>query len=679
MTEPETETKSGPPSAAIETSQLLTSAAEETEEGGGEEEVEDHLHLEEEKEEEEKQEEEELEEEKQEKEEEEEEQQQEEEGRQEEEENQQEDEGRQEEEEEEEEEEAVVAKEEQEQDDQQFTTPGNLIVQVGESEKGQAENVSSSNISNSINSKGGPIPKKVVKDEGKKEDEKTRQDNNKKVDEKKIEVTRVEAKKQKVEPKGEKVEDKKVAVGKTVGGRVPPAAEQKHEMRDRMEDVEEEEEEVEEEEEEEEVLEEKEEEEEEEEEEQEEEEEEAEQQLQLQQVLSKEEKMAEEEEEEDEEDDAGEEDELNERDGSPEEQLAFTRALKAFFKERRMDYKAPKFYGEELNVLKLWRAVTSLGGYDQVTAGKLWRKVGEQFQPPKTCTTLSWSFRGFYEKALLEYERYQAGVSYPASSQPDGTISGTDSQAAMSPNTPSSQPSSTPASGSGRMRRDAATRAMHGWHAQRLGNGEAGDPVVKERPVPSTKKEKQLKNLGMALTVGSKRKETVSLVERAVKVARAKGSKGGRSLSLDEVPTGKAAAPVPNKSSGISKKGPKPERTKHVSKVNNMEPMRGLKLVITDDGPPADWVKINAYRTSEGYEIYALVPGLAREEVRIQCEEGGRVVICGSPEQPNNPWGVTAFRKVVNLPSKIDAHHTSAVVTLYGQLFVRVPFAHAFQ
>lgn len=106
---------------------------------------------------------------------------------------------------------------------------------------------------------------------------------------------------------------------------------------------------------------------------------------------------------------------------------------------------------------------------------------------------------------------------------------------------------------------------------------------------------------------------------------------------------------------------------------------------------------------SEGYEIYALVPGLAREEVifltprfkmfrisleasatlysasypwlqkqrsvevlfcclgcmvhlctislaftqvRIQCEEGGRVVICGSPEQPNNPWGVTAFRKV---------------------------------
>lgn len=82
-----------------------------------------------------------------------------------------------------------------------------------------------------------------------------------------------------------------------------------------------------------------------------------------------------------------------------------------------------------------------------------------------------------------------------------------------------------------------------------------------------------------------------------MKVARAKGTKGSRSLSLDEVPSGKAVVPVPNKSSNASKSKPKPERTKHVSKVNNMEPMRGLKLVITDDGPPADWVKINTYRT----------------------------------------------------------------------------------
>lgn len=36
------------------------------------------------------------------------------------------------------------------------------------------------------------------------------------------------------------------------------------------------------------------------------------------------------------------------------------------------------------------------------------------------------------------------------------------------------------ASGSGRARRDAAARAMQGWHSQRLlGNGEVGDPIIK--------------------------------------------------------------------------------------------------------------------------------------------------------------------------------------------------------
>ncbi|RWW83559.1 hypothetical protein BHE74_00007929 [Ensete ventricosum] len=69
--------------------------------------------------------------------------------------------------------------------------------------------------------------------------------------------------------------------------------------------------------------------------------------------------------------------------------------------------------------------------YYGVTACKLWRQVGESFKPPKTCTTISWSFRIFFEKV--------------------GGNQG---------------------SGSGRARRDAAARAMQGWHAQRLLNGE---------------------------------------------------------------------------------------------------------------------------------------------------------------------------------------------------------------
>jgi HSP20 family molecular chaperone IbpA len=110
-----------------------------------------------------------------------------------------------------------------------------------------------------------------------------------------------------------------------------------------------------------------------------------------------------------------------------------------------------------------------------------------------------------------------------------------------------------------------------------------------------------------------------------------------------------------------------------IAKVDG--PVGDFDPPIVDEGPKADWVKINVHKHLDCFEIYALVPGLAREEVRIQCEPGGRLVIAGMPEDPENPWGVTPFRKVICLPSRIDAHQTSAVVTLYGQLYVRVPIA----
>ncbi|XP_011625415.1 AT-rich interactive domain-containing protein 3 isoform X2 [Amborella trichopoda] len=260
--------------------------------------------------------------------------------------------------------------------------------------------------------------------------------------------------------------------------------------------------------------------------------------------------------------------------GTEEEQAAFMRELEAFFKERSMEFK-----------------------------------------PPKTCTTVSWSFRCFYEKALLDYERHKTHggeLPTPAASHQDPSMPlAGDGQLTNQ------------ASGSGRARRDAAARAMQGWHSQRLlGNGEVGDPIIKDKtPVSLIKREKQLKNLGTP-----KRKKPSSL-ERAVKAAR----------------------------------------TKSITKPQ-------MDTMVVDVGPCADWVKINVRRTKDCYEVYALVPGLLREEVRVQSDPAGRLVISGEPEQPDNPWGVTPFKKVVSLPSRIDPHQTSAVVTLHGQLFVRVPF-----
>lgn len=304
-------------------------------------------------------------------------------------------------------------------------------------------------------------------------------------------------------------------------------------------------------------------------------------------------------------------DDDDEDDGTPEDQAAFMREIENFYRERSLDFKPPRFYGQPLNCLKLWKAVIRLGGYDRVTGSKLWRQVGESFNPPKTCTTVSWTFRIFYEKALLEYERHkiQTGeLQLSIGSLPDP--SGVDNEG-----------NGHQASGSGRARRDAAARAMQGWHEQRLLRyGEVGEPIIKDKNLNSmAKREKNLKS------IGSLKQKRPNEVELPVKAARTEMS-------------------------------------------------RQLVTTVVDVGPPADWVKINVRETKDCFEVYALVPGLLREEVRVQSDPAGRLVITGQPEQLDNPWGITAFKKVVSLPARIDPLQTSAVVSLHGRLFVRVPF-----
>ncbi|KAJ6351919.1 hypothetical protein OIU76_001185 [Salix suchowensis] len=290
--------------------------------------------------------------------------------------------------------------------------------------------------------------------------------------------------------------------------------------------------------------------------------------------------------------------------GTIEEQAAFMKDLEIFYKQNIMDFKPPKFYGEPLNCLKLWRSVIKLGGYEVVTANKLWRQVGESFHPPKTCTTVSWTFRIFYEKALLEYEknkRETGELQLPKSPLHQATSLEKESSGCQ-------------ATGSGRARRDAAARAMQGWHAQRhLGHGEVSEPIVKAKSLNFSRREKPLKGFGL------------------------------HKQKTDERPV-------------------------------NAETDKEVDTEIVDIGPPADWVKISVWESKDCYEIYALVPGLLREEVRVQSDPVGRLVITGQPEQLDNPWGITPFKKVVSLPSRIDPLQTSAVVSLHGRLHVRVPF-----
>uniref|UniRef100_A0A2N9FZ07 ARID domain-containing protein n=1 Tax=Fagus sylvatica TaxID=28930 RepID=A0A2N9FZ07_FAGSY len=274
--------------------------------------------------------------------------------------------------------------------------------------------------------------------------------------------------------------------------------------------------------------------------------------------------------------------------GTEEDQTAFMMDVENFYKERSLEFKPPKFYQKELNLLKLWRAVIKLGGYEQVTSCKLWRQVGQSFNPPKTCTTVSWTFRIFYEKALLEYEKHKMGAGELAEPtrvnnqgikkeiNPMFGIEGDGGKGegkqglvvleigehCKLPADKLMEVSDSQALGSGRALRDAAARAMQGWHSRRLfGNGEIGDPIIKEKNLSSMPKgDKQLKSVGLL-----KRKKP-STVERNVQVANFKVTK--------------------------------PQ----------------LDTMVVDVGPPADWVKINVQRFNDCFEVYALVPGLLREE-----------------------------------------------------------------
>ncbi|KAL0313829.1 UNVERIFIED_CONTAM: AT-rich interactive domain-containing protein 5 [Sesamum angustifolium] len=212
-------------------------------------------------------------------------------------------------------------------------------------------------------------------------------------------------------------------------------------------------------------------------------------------------------------------------------------------------------------------------------------------------------------------------------------------------------------SGSGRARRDAAARAMQGWHVQRLfGYGEVGEPVIKDKNLNNmAKRDKNVK------AIGSLKQKRSNEVEHSVKAARTETSK---QLSIGYISFGLCLSTFVAYCTFSF----------FYVDIDSLDVYHN-KLVtsVVDVGPPADWVKINVRQAKDCFEVYALVPGLLREEVRVQSDPAGRLVITGQPEQVDNPWGITPFKKVVSLPARIDPLQTSAVVSLHGRLFVRVP------
>ncbi|KAM3143229.1 hypothetical protein pb186bvf_004561 [Paramecium bursaria] len=88
-----------------------------------------------------------------------------------------------------------------------------------------------------------------------------------------------------------------------------------------------------------------------------------------------------------------------------EEEKNFLSSLQKFWEQRGQVMKIPQIGGRELEVYKLYKAVTKRGGLKVVSSNKLWKEIVDQFQFPATCTSASFTLRNHYQKLLLSYEQ----------------------------------------------------------------------------------------------------------------------------------------------------------------------------------------------------------------------------------------------------------------------------------
>lgn len=59
-------------------------------------------------------------------------------------------------------------------------------------------------------------------------------------------------------------------------------------------------------------------------------------------------------------------------------------------------------------------------------------------------------------------------------------------------------------------------------------------------------------------------------------------------------------------------------------------------------------------------------------QVRVQSDPAGRLVISGEPEHPDNPWGVTPFKKVLTLLHSIRTIYLRYASSIFNKIYIIV-------
>ncbi|CAN1169805.1 AT-rich interactive domain-containing protein 3 [Linum perenne] len=107
--------------------------------------------------------------------------------------------------------------------------------------------------------------------------------------------------------------------------------------------------------------------------------------------------------------------------GMDEEIVEFMEELRCFYTMNHIDPFEDESLpsDQQLNLLKLWRAVTKLGGFQQVTTSELWGHVGQLLRLP---SAIAATLPSFYEKTLLGYEKFKLGNGHEEQNPDSATL-----------------------------------------------------------------------------------------------------------------------------------------------------------------------------------------------------------------------------------------------------------------
>ncbi|XP_029296725.1 AT-rich interactive domain-containing protein 5A isoform X2 [Cottoperca gobio] len=92
------------------------------------------------------------------------------------------------------------------------------------------------------------------------------------------------------------------------------------------------------------------------------------------------------------------------------EEKVFVSSLHAFMKDRGTPIeRIPHLGFKQINLWRIYKAVEKLGGYDSVTARRLWKKVYDELGGSPGSTSAATCTRRHYEKLVLPFERHIKG------------------------------------------------------------------------------------------------------------------------------------------------------------------------------------------------------------------------------------------------------------------------------